>query len=312
MTYPYGPQSGPQPHQPHGQQPYPQSGPQPQPYGQSYPQQSYYGQPSYGQPVYGQPPHGAPVPGSPESYAHWGKRFLGYLIDGVAPVVAAYVVGGLLSNLFGIPLLFIILVVWIGLAAFSIWNRCYRRGTTGQSLGQSAVKISTISELTGQPLGFGNAFLRDLCHVVDGIPCYVGFLWPLWDQKRQTFADKIISSVVVPEQLAPVVQQPGGVPQNFAQPGGHPQQPRPAYPQQGGYPQQPYPQAGPQPQGYPQQPPRGQQPPPAQPQQRAQHQPQQQEESTRQISYPQQNQQQSQQQGSSGQQSGDSQHPPQQ
>ncbi|MDQ1539752.1 MAG: hypothetical protein QOH29_478, partial [Actinomycetota bacterium] len=26
---------------------------------------------------------------------------------------------------------------------------------------------------------------------------YLGYLWPLWDSKRQTFADKILKTVVV-------------------------------------------------------------------------------------------------------------------
>jgi hypothetical protein len=32
---------------------------------------------------------------------------------------------------------------------------------------------------------------------VDSIICYVGYLFPLWDQQRQTLADKIMSTVVV-------------------------------------------------------------------------------------------------------------------
>jgi hypothetical protein len=42
------------------------------------------------------------------------------------------------------------------------------------------------------------AFARDIVHLLDSLPCYIGFLWPLWDAKRQTFADKILSTVVVP------------------------------------------------------------------------------------------------------------------
>ena len=34
-------------------------------------------------------------------------------------------------------------------------------------------------------------------HILDAIPCYVGLLWPLWDNKRQTFADKILKMVVL-------------------------------------------------------------------------------------------------------------------
>jgi hypothetical protein len=42
------------------------------------------------------------------------------------------------------------------------------------------------------------AFVRDICHFVDAITCLVGFLFPLWDAQRQTLADKIVRTVVVP------------------------------------------------------------------------------------------------------------------
>ena len=38
---------------------------------------------------------------------------------------------------------------------------------------------------------------RYFLHIVDSLACYIGYLWPLWDEKRQTFSDKIVSSVVV-------------------------------------------------------------------------------------------------------------------
>jgi uncharacterized RDD family membrane protein YckC len=55
-----------------------------------------------------------------------------------------------------------------------------------------------VKESTGQPVGFGFAFVRQLAHVLDSLPLYLGYLWPLWDDKRQTFADKVCSTVVVP------------------------------------------------------------------------------------------------------------------
>ena len=49
-----------------------------------------------------------------------------------------------------------------------------------------------------QPVGFGWGVLRRLCHhTIDGAICYLGFLWPLWDDKRQTFGDKICNTYVV-------------------------------------------------------------------------------------------------------------------
>ena len=73
----------------------------------------------------------------------------------------------------------------------------YMEGTTGQSPGKKLTNIRVISEQTGQPIGFGMAFVRKLAHILDAIPCYVGFLWPLFDAKKQTFADKVMNTVVV-------------------------------------------------------------------------------------------------------------------
>jgi len=42
-------------------------------------------------------------------------------------------------------------------------------------------------------------FVRDLAHILDAIPCYVGFLFPIWDARRQTFAAKVMSTVVLSE-----------------------------------------------------------------------------------------------------------------
>ena len=78
----------------------------------------------------------------------------------------------------------------------TIWNRWIRAGRTGQSWGKKVVGIRLVREADGQPIGAGLAFVRDLAHVVDGF-FYLGYLWPLWDPKRQTFADKICSTVVL-------------------------------------------------------------------------------------------------------------------
>jgi hypothetical protein len=46
--------------------------------------------------------------------------------------------------------------------------------------------------------------LRQICHVVDAVPFYLGYLFPLWTAKRQTLADKIMATVCLPlEQKAP-------------------------------------------------------------------------------------------------------------
>ncbi|ORA67664.1 hypothetical protein BST25_22575, partial [Mycobacterium heidelbergense] len=89
------------------------------------------------------------------------------------------------------------LATLVGLA-YLVWNWGYRQGTTGSSLGKSVMKIKVVSEVSGQPLGFGMSVVRQIAHFVDAIICFIGFLFPLWDAKRQTLADKIMTTVVLP------------------------------------------------------------------------------------------------------------------
>lgn len=86
------------------------------------------------------------------------------------------------------------------LIALGLWvyNRCIQAGRTGQSWGKKALGLKLVSEATGEPIGPAMAFVRDICHILDSLACYIGWLFPLWDPKRQTFADKIISTVVIP------------------------------------------------------------------------------------------------------------------
>jgi hypothetical protein len=46
-------------------------------------------------------------------------------------------------------------------------------------------------------VGAGLSIGRYFVHVLDALPCYVGYLWPLVDEKKQTFADKILKTVVI-------------------------------------------------------------------------------------------------------------------
>ncbi|SDP44726.1 Uncharacterized membrane protein YckC, RDD family [Pedococcus dokdonensis] len=80
------------------------------------------------------------------------------------------------------------LVIWI-------WNRVVQTGRTGQSIGKAAMKIVLVSSTTGRPIGGGMAFVREIAHVLDGF-FYIGYLWPLWDGRKQTFADKLVGTVV--------------------------------------------------------------------------------------------------------------------
>ena len=205
-----------------GQPGQPGYGPPPAPGAQpGYPIHPGYGPP----PAYGQQP-GYPVPtgyapGYPSvlrtDYAAWGKRVGAMLIDqapsyvgmiiffvGYAIWLVSMAESGGSSIDFGAgatPMIIGSAVMLAGVG-WNIYNRWIVAGRTGQSLGKRVTRISLIGEHTDAPIGPTNAFLRDLVHILDGF-AYVGYLWPLWDDKKQTFADKIMNTVVVDAPSGP-------------------------------------------------------------------------------------------------------------
>ncbi|MFF4043761.1 RDD family protein [Streptomyces sp. NPDC001816] len=185
----------------------------PNPYGQPQdPQQQPYGYPQQ-QPGYPQAPQGVPqqqgygypqapqggYPGYPQqggygmqpTYANWGQRFLARLLDSLLYAVPY---GIAVAGAKNAPILSII--GFIALIGLFVWQ-IIMEGKTGQTVGKKALGIRTLKEETGQPLGGGMAFVRQLAHILDGLPCYLGYLWPAWDAKRQTFADKVCGSIVI-------------------------------------------------------------------------------------------------------------------
>ncbi|MFB7558384.1 RDD family protein [Streptomyces brevispora] len=166
------------------------------PYGQQ-PGQPPQGQPGYGYPqTPGMPPQGQPGYGAQPQFAGWWSRFAALLIDGVIIAIPYGVLIGIGAGIgggAGSAITMLGLIVGIGLGLFKL----YKEGTTGQFIGKKALGISLLREADGQPLGFGMAFVRYLAHFVDSIACYIGWLWPAWDAKKQTFADKICSTLVV-------------------------------------------------------------------------------------------------------------------
>ncbi|MFC8589711.1 RDD family protein [Streptomyces sp. NPDC057217] len=206
---PYGQPQG------QGQQPgygYPQ-GQQP---GYGYPQQAPQGVPpqqGYGYPA--APPvspyagggyPGAGGYGNVPPLAHWGWRVLSRLIDSAIMLVPYYILAGvgaaMGSNSSGSGedgLAVVLALVGFVYLVFMFFFQIYKEGATGQTIGKKIVGTRTLREEDGRPLGFGKAFLRQLAHFLDGIACYIGYLWPIWDSKKQTFADKVCSTLVIKE-----------------------------------------------------------------------------------------------------------------
>ncbi|MGH3776629.1 MAG: RDD family protein [Pseudonocardiaceae bacterium] len=131
----------------------------------------------------------------PGPLADYGARAISFLIDYVTPVIVLNILLSIGVATGNVVLRSVLAAVGcLGLAAFGLWNSGYLQGTTGQSVGRRVARTKLVKIETGQPVGFGMTLLRQFCHSLE---FFVGFLWPLWDDKRQTFADKIVGTVVI-------------------------------------------------------------------------------------------------------------------
>jgi uncharacterized RDD family membrane protein YckC len=166
------------------------------------------------------PPNPYAAPQAPRAaYAGWWQRVGAYLLDTIftLPGLIPFFIGfGILVNdqqttfspdgsemtteptrhawATAWPWLVLGVVLILGLW---IWNRLISQGRTGYSWGKRIVAIQLIKESTGRPTGVGLSLLREFVHIVNGAICYLGWLWPLWDRKRQTWSDMITRTVVI-------------------------------------------------------------------------------------------------------------------
>jgi uncharacterized RDD family membrane protein YckC len=71
-------------------------------------------------------------------------------------------------------------------------------GRTGQTIGKRATGVKVVDAATGMPIGTGRALGRYLFAMfISGNLCALGYLWALWDDRKQTWHDKVVSTVVV-------------------------------------------------------------------------------------------------------------------
>jgi uncharacterized RDD family membrane protein YckC len=130
--------------------------------------------------------------------ATYGQRVAGFLIDVGIPtgLLAAAVIAALISRDRQV-----ILVVHgastVVAVVFLVWNCGWCQGRRGQSIGKRVLGMRLVAVATGRPVGFRVAVGRQAAHLLDGLPLWLGYLWPLWDRRRQTFADKVCATLVV-------------------------------------------------------------------------------------------------------------------
>ena len=140
------------------------------------------------------------APSGTGQYASWGQRAGGLIVRGVSLLPAYLVValgagiGGVISEALGV-ILSLVGVVYVIVVAIRLY---IQRGHLGTDIGDAVVGQTLVREFSGAPMGSGwSIFGRNLLSFINSLPLYLGWLWPLWDSKRQTFVDKALNTVVV-------------------------------------------------------------------------------------------------------------------
>ena len=126
--------------------------------------------------------------------ATWSARAGAIGLDAVAPVVVALVVGAA-AFLYDAPWWAYAVVASLGFLVVAL-GRWWLPAVTGWSWGRSVFAIRVDQAADGTGAGLGRLVLRDLAHLLDTMALLVGWLWPLWDARRRTFADMLVHTEV--------------------------------------------------------------------------------------------------------------------
>jgi uncharacterized RDD family membrane protein YckC len=151
------------------------------------------------------------------AYAGFGRRWGAMFIDGIIVSLATFMISfsfeftkGLISTAgntggsgatdAGLLITDTILSLLSVLINFGLTAGYYIYfiGKNGQTPGKKVFNIKVINSDTGLPPGYLNAFLREIIgKMVSAFLFGLGFIWMIWDDKKQTWHDKIANTIVI-------------------------------------------------------------------------------------------------------------------
>jgi Mce-associated membrane protein len=131
-----------------------------------------------------------------DSVASWLSRAGAFAVD---VLFGLAVFGVLVLAWFTAPLygwLWWVSIVFGGLVFLLIaLNRLLAPSVTGWSVGRELFGIAVTGRDGDRP-GPWRLLARDLAHLLDTAPLFIGWLWPLWDRRHRTFADLLLRTEV--------------------------------------------------------------------------------------------------------------------
>jgi Mce-associated membrane protein len=133
---------------------------------------------------------------APTELARWHTRAAAFAVDvlpGVAVITTmtlAWLTAPLRSVLWSVSVSVLATAIMLTLINRLVWP-----ANRGWSLGRAVMGIVVVRPDGSSP-GLGRLLLRDLAHLLDTFSVFVGWLWPLWDPRRRTFADLLLHTEV--------------------------------------------------------------------------------------------------------------------
>lgn len=112
----------------------------------------------------------------------------------------------------GLAVVVVMMLVWLAAPQRTVWwwasvsvlvfaalatmaNRAVLPALLGWSLGRGLLGIEVVQR-DDAAVGVGRLMLREVAHLLDTLSVFVGWLWPLWDSRRRTFADLLLRTEV--------------------------------------------------------------------------------------------------------------------
>jgi uncharacterized RDD family membrane protein YckC len=119
--------------------------------------------------------------------AGFWRRFAAAFIDGLVVGVIEFIIDLILGSTAGRLIGIVISAVYF----------TYFHGSTGRTPGNAALGIRVVDIDDGSTIGYGRAFIRWIVSIPSALILLIGFLWMLWDPRKQTWHDKAAGSLPV-------------------------------------------------------------------------------------------------------------------
>jgi len=134
------------------------------------------------------------------NYATWTKRARALFIDSIwwTVIVLFVPLGPSLDDLLAASDPGASLLVWAGLAqCIPIVVTGVMWAVWGTSPGKRATRIRIVDADTGRPMTVKQAMLRTLGYLLNFAICGAGFLWVLFNPRKQALHDRLANTVVI-------------------------------------------------------------------------------------------------------------------